>query len=183
MVHPHARPLARKGMLERLALELAAAGQPVHLAIGKSQALAQGFLVLADDHVQPPLARQPVAVFDHFRDLVGGVDMHQGKRHMSEKGLTRQPEQHRAVLADRPEHAQVAKLAIGFAQQMHAFGFQFIELIHESHFLDDLDSGGRNRPVMSVPTGIFAPRNADRIPYVRDFPTTSDRPGCPRPVR
>ena len=39
-------------------------------------------------------ADQTVAVLDHCRDLVAGIDMEEWKRHMPEEGLARQPEQH-----------------------------------------------------------------------------------------
>ena len=55
--------------------------------------------VLTDDHRQLVLHRELVAIFDHFRELVAGIDVHERERHVATKRLTRQPQQHGRVLA------------------------------------------------------------------------------------
>jgi hypothetical protein len=47
-----------------------------------------------------------------------------------EERLAREPQQDRAVLADRPEHSEIAERGIGFAQDVNAAVFQLIELVH-----------------------------------------------------
>ena len=84
------------------------------------------FRVLPVDHVEVPLCRQAVPVFDHLRDLVVGVDVHERDRHMAEEGFSGKPEQHGGILADRPQHAQVAQLAVCFPQDVDAFVFQYV---------------------------------------------------------
>ena len=78
---------------------------------GKVRFSAQRLVVLPVDQVQVPLGREPVAVGDHLRDLERGVDVHERERHVPEERLARQPQQDRAVLADRPEHAQALEAA------------------------------------------------------------------------
>ena len=127
--HP-ARPLARERVFQRLALERRAALEPRALAVGERLPGRQGLVVAAEDHVQLPLPGQAVAVLDHLRDLVLRVDVHQRQRHVPEEGLAGQPQQHRAVLADRPEHHELLELAIRLAQDVDALGFEFVEMIH-----------------------------------------------------
>ena len=100
--------------------------QAVDLSLGKGLFGVQGRFVLTNDHVQFPLQRQFVPVLDHFRDFVTRVDVHQRKRHMPEKGLAGKPQQHRAVLADGPEHGQVFEFPVRFAEDVNALGFQVI---------------------------------------------------------
>jgi hypothetical protein len=45
---------------------------------------------------------------------------------MSEKGSSGQPEENRAVLADRPQHPKILKTGIGFPQDMNADVFKLI---------------------------------------------------------
>ena len=91
VVHAQARPLTREGVLERHRLEVAAALDAVAVAVGKGRLLVERLAVLADDEVQVPLERQAIAVLDHLRHLVGGVDVHQRDRHVAEERLARQP--------------------------------------------------------------------------------------------
>ncbi len=50
---------------------------------------------------------------------------------MPEEGLAREPEQDRAVLADRPEHAEALEVGVGFTEDVHALVFQLIKMIHD----------------------------------------------------
>ena len=50
---------------------------------------------------------------------------------MTEERLARQPEQHRAVLADRPEHHQLLELPVCLAEDVYALCFQLVQLVHE----------------------------------------------------
>ena len=70
----------------------------------------------------------PVAVLDHFRDLVRGVDVHERHRHVAEDALRASTEA-RAVLADGPEHGKLRKARVRLAQQMYAAVFQLVEMI------------------------------------------------------
>ena len=134
MVHAIARPVARQRVLQRVRLQIAAAGQAVHVTVGEGLLRLQSFAVLAVDHVQLPFQREPVAILDHLGDLVVRVDVHQRQRNMAEEGFARQPEQHGAVLADRPQHAQVLEVAIGLTQDVYALGLEFFQVIHTQAF-------------------------------------------------
>ena len=51
---------------------------------------------------------------------------------MPEERLARQPQEDRAVLANRPQHAQARKRGIGLAQDVNAPVLQLIEVVHDS---------------------------------------------------
>jgi len=58
--------------------------------------------------------------------------VNQRKRYVSEECLAREPQQHRAVFADGPEHPEVAERGIGFTQDVNAAVLELIQLIHVS---------------------------------------------------
>ena len=47
--------------------------------------------ILADDKLELPFLHQPVAVFNHRLDLVGGINVDERKRDVAEKGLPGKP--------------------------------------------------------------------------------------------
>ena len=47
----------------------------------------QRFFILTDDEVQPPFPSEPVAIFDHGRNLITGIYMKKRKGNMSEERL------------------------------------------------------------------------------------------------
>ncbi len=102
------------------------------VAVGEGGLLLERLAVLAHDQVEAPLERQPVAVLDHLRHLVGRVDVHERDRHVAEERLARQVQEHRAVLADGPQHADVAEPAVRLAQDVDALGLERVELVHEA---------------------------------------------------
>ena len=123
MIQDPTGPLTTQRMFERFTLQQSAAFQPRGIAVGVGLLLGQGPFVAAEDHVDLPLPGEAIAILDHLRDLVAGIDVYQRKRDMTEEGLPRQPEQDRAVLADRPEHHQLLEAAIGLAQDENALRF------------------------------------------------------------
>ncbi len=54
---------------------------------------------------------------------------------MTKKGLSGQPQQHGRILPHRPQHGQVVKMLIGFAENVDALVFQLTKM---SHRLDPL---------------------------------------------
>jgi hypothetical protein len=56
--------------------------------------------------------------------------MYEWQWHMTEESFARQPHENRTVFANRPEHAQVLELAISFTENVHALGFEFVQMIH-----------------------------------------------------
>ena len=135
LVAPHAdddaiEPMLVEHGLEGVLLERAAALNPGGLAVGEGAAFAQHLLVLADDELEVPVPAEPVAVFDHAGDLVGGVHVDQRERHMAEKGFARQPQQHGGVLADAPQHGEVLELVERFAEDVDGLVFEFGEVVH-----------------------------------------------------
>ena len=74
--------------------------------------------------------RQRVAVPDHLRQLVAGVDVNERERHVAEERLARQPQQHGRVLADRPQHAEAFEVPERLAEDENALLFELIEVIH-----------------------------------------------------
>lgn len=93
-------------------------------------ALGESFLVLADDEIQPPLAGEPVAVFDHRRNLVARVHVQERERHVAEESLAREPQQHGRILAHGPEHAEVVEVLVGFAKDVHTLVFELSKVFH-----------------------------------------------------
>ena len=86
--------------------------------------------VLADDQLEVPFLHQAIAVFDHARDLVGGIHMDQREGDVPEERLARQPEQDRGILADAPQHRQTFKLVIRLAQDVDALILQFVQRLN-----------------------------------------------------
>src|SRR5262249_52327630 len=86
-------------------------------------------VVAPDDHRELPLHREAVPVLDHLRDLVRRVDVHQREWHVAKKGLARQPQEYRAVFADRPEHAQLLEGGIRLSHDVDAARLELVEMI------------------------------------------------------
>lgn len=128
-VQPVAGPLSVQGIGQGFGLQQAAAFHPAHCPVREGRPGVKRFPVLSIDHIQPVLPGQPVPVFDHFRDFIVGVDVHQRKRNVPEKGLAGQPQKHGGILADGPEHAHVVKGGVGLPQDVYAFVFQCVEMI------------------------------------------------------
>ena len=131
VVEPVAGPLAAQRVLERVGLERLAARDPVDGAVGEGPLLLERLAVLAVDHGQIPLQRQPVPILDHLGNLERGVDVDQRDRHVAEERLAGEPEQDRAVLADRPQHPEVLEVGVRLPQDVHAPVFQLVEMIHD----------------------------------------------------
>jgi hypothetical protein len=89
-----------------------------------------GILVLADDHREPVLHGQAIAVGDHLGQLVAGVDVDQGEGNVAKERLAGQPQQDGRVLADGPQHAQALKGAKRLPQDVDALLLQLIEVGH-----------------------------------------------------
>ena len=94
--------------------------------------ILQRLAVLAVDHVKAVLHGELVAVLDHFGDFIVRVDVHEREGDVAVKRLAREPEKDGGVLANAPEHTEIAERGVSLAQDVHAFAFQFIEMI--SHF-------------------------------------------------
>src|SRR5205814_5247896 len=77
-----------------------------------------------------PFGGEFVAIRDHFWNLERRVDVDERKRHVAEKRLPRQPQENRAVLPYRPEHAEILESCIGFSKNVHAPVFQLIQMRH-----------------------------------------------------
>ncbi|MPN03912.1 hypothetical protein SDC9_151147 [bioreactor metagenome] len=58
------------------------------------------------------------------------IDVYERERHMPEKRLPREPEHDGRVLSYRPEHTQLVKRCVGLAQDIYAFGFELVEVVH-----------------------------------------------------
>ena len=82
------------------------------------------------DEVNAELFGYPVAILDHCRDLVFRIHMDEREWHMTIKGLLGQPQQHGRILADRPEHPEFTQFLVRFPQNIDAFCFQLIQMVH-----------------------------------------------------
>src|SRR5688500_7508751 len=115
---------------KRLRFEQAAARYSVNRAIGKCALRCESLFVLPVDEIQSPLRHEPVAVADHFRNLVRGVDVDERERDMAEKGFPRKPEKNRAILSDRPQHPQLFEAGGCFSQYVNASGFDGVLMVN-----------------------------------------------------
>src|SRR5215218_1453210 len=52
---------------------------------------------------------------------------------MPEECLPREPQEHRAVLTDGPEHAQVLEVGVRLPENVHTPVFQLIQMVHARH--------------------------------------------------
>ena len=96
-----------------------------------SPTLSQCDIVTTDEHGQVQFACQAVAVGERLGNLKTRIDVHQGERHMAEERLARQPQEHRRILAHRPQHAEISEMTVRLAQDIHALLFQGSETIHQ----------------------------------------------------
>src|SRR5688572_31695155 len=119
---------------ERVRLEQAAARYSVNRAIGKRSLCRKRLFILPVDEIEPPLRHEPVAVADHFRNLVRGVDVDERERDMAEKGLPREPEKDGAILSDRPQHPQLFEAGVCLPQYVNAPGLDVVQMVHVDSF-------------------------------------------------
>ncbi len=88
-------------------------------------AVVDGLLLVWTISLAPISAQKLVAELDHFLELVGGVDVQQGKRNRAGvEGLLRQAHHHRRVLADGIEHHRPLEFGGHFTDDVNALGFQ-----------------------------------------------------------
>ena len=131
-IEPVARPGAVERVGERLGFEPAAALNARALPVRERFVVFKRFAVLTVDHVKTVLHGELVAVLDHFGNFIMCVDVDEREGDVAVKRLAREPEKDRGVLADAPEHAEIAERGVSLAQDVHAFAFQFIEMISHS---------------------------------------------------
>ncbi len=118
------------GIGKSLGLQRPAALQAGRLSRWESVPPLQCFLIPAKDHIELPLSGEPVPITDHLGDLIICVNVNEGDRDVAEEGFTRQPQQDRAVLADRPEHADLLELTVGFTEEIYRFILELIDMFH-----------------------------------------------------
>jgi hypothetical protein len=53
-----------------------------------------------------------------------------GKRHVTKKRLFREPDHGVGILAERPQHRELLDAVKGLAQDVDAFAFELIEVVH-----------------------------------------------------
>ena len=88
-----------------------------------------GVLIVMDDQLHPGRLGGAVAQLVHGAEFPGRVDMEERKgRGRRIKGLAREVQHHRAVLADRIEHHRLGRLGDELAQDMDALGFQPLQV-------------------------------------------------------
>jgi len=89
-----------------------------------------GILDLADDEFFTELGRQPVAVFEHFGEIMTSIDVHQRKRKLAgAESLFGQFYERNRILAAGEQQPRSFELAGYFAQDVNGLGFQVIEVI------------------------------------------------------
>jgi hypothetical protein len=59
-----------------------------------------------------------------------GVDVDEGERDVPKKSLSGQPEKHRGIFADGPQHAQAFKMFKRFSKNINALLFQLVQNFH-----------------------------------------------------
>ena len=137
-IEPTTHASALQGGFERTAFQQRAALLARHPAriidrqmsgSGKGIPGSNGRLILANDHRQLVFLREAIAILDHLRQFVAGVDVDERKRNVAEERLAGEPQQHRRVFADRPQHAHAVEMAEGLAEDINALLFQQVEMI------------------------------------------------------
>lgn len=134
VVESVAGAFSTKSSGKRLRFEQAATRYSVNRAIGKRALRRKRLFILPVDEIEPPLRDQPVAVADHFRNLVRGVDVDERERDMAEKGLPREPEKDCAILSDRPQHPQLFEARVCFPKYVNAPGLDVVQMLHVASF-------------------------------------------------
>jgi hypothetical protein len=86
-------------------------------------------LIDVDEEIELELPRHAVAEGDHVAELPGGVDMKQRERQPARmKGLARQMQHHRRVLADGIEHDRLGAFGRDLADDVDRFGLELVEM-------------------------------------------------------
>ena len=81
------------------------------------------------DQLGVDVATECVAERDHLAELEGRIDVKQWERQPSRrKGLLRQANHHRRVLADRVEHHRVLTLGDDLAHDVNALGLELLQV-------------------------------------------------------
>ena len=94
-------------------------------------AVIEGLLVGVDDQLRADRGAELVPERDHFAELVLRVDVQERKRDAARKeGLLGDPHHDGGVLADRVEHDGILKFRRYFPNDMNAFRFEEVEMIH-----------------------------------------------------
>src|SRR5713226_6131179 len=119
-----------------IAMRLDQALQPGGLARGGPRRRGQGRVdrldrrAGADDEIELPFDLVAVAERIHLRHLLLGVDIDDRERDMAEERLLGQPHQHIRILAKRPQHAKPIDAVERLAQDVDAFAFDGVEMVH-----------------------------------------------------
>src|SRR5262249_10614759 len=102
--------------------------------IERIDAPAPAFFVGMNDEIEAEIARGGVAEFDHLAKLPSGIDVQQRKRRLRRiKGLHRQAQQHRRILADRIEEDRRPALGNRLAQDVNGLLLQPLEMMRLAH--------------------------------------------------
>jgi hypothetical protein len=87
------------------------------------------FGVLVDDQVHAAFTRHTLAHLVHRPELPRRVDVQQREGRLGRvKGLLRQPQHHRRVLADGIEHHRPLALGDNLAEDLDALGFETLQM-------------------------------------------------------
>src|ERR1700704_2793144 len=82
------------------------------------------FGVYFHDQLNAVSPRRPVTELQHFRELIGSVDMQKGEWDFPEESFERQPKEHVRILPHRPWHGQVLKGMVCLAENEDAMILQ-----------------------------------------------------------
>jgi hypothetical protein len=110
--------------------------QSLGLARGGSRGRRQGRVdrlqrrARFDSEIELPFLAVAIAKRVHLREFLAGIDVQSGERYAAEKGLTRQPDHHVGIFAERPQQRQLLQPRECFPENVDALGLERFEVIH-----------------------------------------------------
>ena len=152
--------VALDGVQQGHGLQLVAAGMVAGLLL--HLALVDALLHRAHDQLHTVLRHERIAEFDRLREVVAGVDVHQGEGHPGRvEGLAGQVEAHDRVLAAAEQQGRVVELGGHLAQDEDALALQLLQ-VGESVGMHGVSASPPRRkdrkgvPLLGEPLGVFA---------------------------
>jgi hypothetical protein len=91
-------------------------------------AAGAGVFVDLDDEIEIVVFHGPVAIGEHLREFVGGIDVEERVGDVAAEGFFRKPDEDIGVLAHAPGHADVFEVVVGLPDDEDALGFERVEL-------------------------------------------------------
>ena len=128
-------PRTADGRIKPVPIDALAQGHRLHQAgvlvsavTERSDSLLDRVEILGDPQVQSELRSPSITELDHLAELPAGVDVHQRERNRGRrKGLDRQMQENRRVLADAVEQHRILEGGCGLTIDVDRLGLELVQ--------------------------------------------------------